>query len=100
MCCNLGGATPLSHAGADQKNLGVCCGWILGEKTQFPNCIGALDGKRIRVKKPPHSGSSYFNYKKYFSVVLLALTDAHLKFFAVDVGAYGSQGDSRMFRES
>ncbi|XP_040214550.1 uncharacterized protein LOC120944863 [Rana temporaria] len=70
------------------------------EKTQFPNCIGALDGKHIRVKKPPHSGSSYFNYKKYFSVVLLALSDAHLKFLFVDVGAYGSQGDGRIFRES
>lgn len=70
------------------------------EKTQFPNCIGALDGKHIRVKKPPHSGSSYFNYKKYFSVVLLALSDAHLKFLFVDVGAYGSQGDARIFRES
>lgn len=70
------------------------------EKTQFPNCIGALDGKHIRVKKPPQSGSAYFNYKKYFSVVLLALADAHLQFIAVDVGAYGSQGDARIFRES
>ncbi|XP_040193133.1 protein ALP1-like [Rana temporaria] len=70
------------------------------EKTQFPNCIGALDGKHIRVRKPPHSGSSYYNYKKYFSVVLLALSDANLKFLLVDVGAYGSQGDARIFRES
>lgn len=70
------------------------------EKTQFPNCIGVLDEKHIRVKKPPHSGSLYFKYKKYFSVVLLAIADAHLKFLAVDVGAHGSQGDAHIFRES
>lgn len=51
------------------------------EKTQFANCIGALDGKHIWDK----SGSLYFNYKKYFSVVFLALDDANLKFIARSV---------------
>ncbi|XP_077334047.1 uncharacterized protein LOC143975480 [Lithobates pipiens] len=67
------------------------------EKTNFTNCIGALDGKHIRLIKPPKSGSRYFNYKKYFSIVLLGLSDANMKFIAVDVGAYGSSGDSRIF---
>lgn len=70
------------------------------DKTNSPNYIGALDGKHIRLKKPPKSGSMYFNYKKHFSIVLLALADAKSKFICVDVGAYGSQGDSRIFRES
>ncbi|KAM4045337.1 uncharacterized protein ACNLHF_009157 [Anomaloglossus baeobatrachus] len=70
------------------------------EKTQFPNCIGAIDGKHIRVKKPPNSGTQYFNYKQYFSVVLLAIADTNYNFVAVDIGAYGRTGDSRIFNNS
>ncbi|XP_069609053.1 uncharacterized protein [Ranitomeya imitator] len=51
----------------------------------FPNCVGAVDGKYVRVLKPPRSGSRFFNYKKYFSVVLMAVADAHYKFVAIDV---------------
>ena len=31
-----------------------------------PNCIGAIDGRHCELKCPAHSGSSYFNYLKYF----------------------------------
>ncbi|KAM4026810.1 uncharacterized protein ACNLHF_006907 [Anomaloglossus baeobatrachus] len=66
----------------------------------FPNCIGAVDGKHVRVQQPPRSGSVFFNYKKYFSVILMAVADAHYQFVAIDVGAYGSTGDSRVLRSS
>lgn len=69
-------------------------------KTNFPNCLGAIDGKHIRCKNPKNSGSLFFNYKKYFSVVLMAVVDANLQFITIDVGAYGKDGDSNVFKNS
>ncbi|XP_069596974.1 uncharacterized protein [Ranitomeya imitator] len=66
----------------------------------FPNCVGAVDGKHIRISKPAGSGSEYYNYKKYFSIVLMAIADANCKFIAVDIGAYGRSNDSQVFNTS
>lgn len=70
------------------------------EKTNFPNCLGALDGKHIRVIKPEDSGSLYYNYKKYFSILHLALCDASYNFLFIDVGAYGKSSDATVFKDS
>ncbi|XP_029341081.1 uncharacterized protein LOC115033030 [Acyrthosiphon pisum] len=67
------------------------------DKTNFPNCLGAIDGKHIRCKGPNNSDSLYFKYKKYFSIVLMAIADANLCFIAIDVGAYGKEGNSNPF---
>lgn len=70
------------------------------EKWNMPNCIGSIDGKHVRIKSPQHSGSLFFNYKNYFSIVLLAIVDANCKFIAIDVGSYGKEGDSSIFKKS
>ncbi|XP_063219239.1 uncharacterized protein LOC134531043 [Bacillus rossius redtenbacheri] len=69
-------------------------------KWNYPNCCGSIDGKHIRIIKPKHSGSLFYNYKDYFSVVLLALVDDNYKFLAIDVGSYGKEGDAGIFAKS
>lgn len=66
----------------------------------YPNCIGAIDGKYVQIVAPPKSGSQFFNYKQTFSVVLLALVDANYKFIAVDIGSYGKNSDGGIFAHS
>lgn len=66
----------------------------------FPHCIGAVDGKHVRIIRPEHSGSMFFNYKTYFSIVILAVADANYCFRYVDIGSYGKHADSTIFQES
>uniref|UniRef100_A0A6P7G3T0 Uncharacterized protein LOC114333878 n=1 Tax=Diabrotica virgifera virgifera TaxID=50390 RepID=A0A6P7G3T0_DIAVI len=69
-------------------------------KWNFPNCIGCIDGKHIRLRCPPMSGSLYWNYKQYYSIVLQGVADAHCRFLYIDVGSYGKQSDGGIFAAS
>ncbi|KAK9700356.1 DDE superfamily endonuclease [Popillia japonica] len=64
------------------------------------HCLGSVDGKHIRIKAPPKSGSAFYNYRQYFSIVSLATADADGLFLTIDVGEYGRNSDGRVFRES
>ncbi|KAK5648232.1 hypothetical protein RI129_003124 [Pyrocoelia pectoralis] len=67
---------------------------------QFPNCIGALDGRHIKFRAPISAGSYYYNYKGDHFIVLLAMADAKYKIIYCNVGANGRTSDGGVFRES
>jgi len=64
------------------------------ERWNFPNCIGSIDRKYIKIKCPPKTGSNFF------SIVLLGTVDTDYKFLIVDIGSYGRYSDSSIFENS
>ena len=66
--------------------------WVkIGDETQrmwqFPNCIGAADGKHIAIIHPRDSGSEFYNYKGFFQLFFLQLltltTNSFLRMWVV-----------------
>ena len=59
-----------------------------------------MDGKHAALQAPAKSESYCFNYKNYFSIVLLALVDADYKFTYIDVGCNGRVPDDGVLKNS
>jgi hypothetical protein len=67
------------------------------DRWNFQHCLGAIDGKHVAIQKPQKTGSLYYNYKGFFSIVMLAIVDYNYKFLWVDVGSNGAASDSQIF---
>ena len=73
---------------------------VFENRWNFPHGAVALNRKHVVIQAPAKSGSLFFNYKKSFSIVLLALCDVSYQFTAVDIGKVGRQSDGGVFANS
>ena len=66
----------------------------------FPNGIGAIDGKRILIQQPFNAGSHYFDYKGNNSIILLAIFGPKYECLWADVGTNGRAPDGGIWQRS
>ena len=66
----------------------------------FPNGIGAIDGKRVIIQQPSNSGSHYFDYKDHNSIILLAVFGPNYECSWADVGTNGRAPDGAIWQKS
>lgn len=69
-------------------------------KWQFPNCIGAIDGKHVVICPPSGCGSFYYNYKGTHSVVLMAIAGPNYECLYADVGTNGRVSDGGVWNKT
>ena len=70
------------------------------ERWQFPNCLGAIDGKHIVMQPPPNAGSHYYNYKHTHSIILLAIAGPDYECLYADIGTNGRISDGGVWNKS
>jgi hypothetical protein len=68
------------------------------KRANFPKCTGAKNGRHMGVIVPADNGSLFYNFKNYFSVVLLGVCDSKYRFTSVDIGSYGKCPDSSILK--
>lgn len=66
----------------------------------FPNVLGMIDGKYIRITKPKQSGTSFYCHKGFFAIVLMAVVGANRRFLYINCGANGVQADSAILKNT
>ena len=66
----------------------------------LPQCAGAVDGTFMHIKKPALHGDSFWCYKNYTAILVLACVDARGLFTYVNAGSPGSCGDAAVFNTS
>lgn len=66
----------------------------------FPHCVGVMDGKHIMMQAPKNSGSDFFNYKGFFSVVLFGIANADYQLQYFNIGSQGRISDGGVFNST
>ena len=67
------------------------------QEWQFPCCFGAVDGSHLPIKCPKggqEAQKEYHNFKKFYSIVLMAIVDYKYRFIWASCGYPGNSHDS------
>ncbi|XP_063620121.1 uncharacterized protein LOC134792749 [Cydia splendana] len=68
-------------------------------KTGISNTIGVIDCTNIKIEKPKNA-RDYCNPKGYYSIILQATVDSHMRFTNIFCGEPGSSNCARVLRKS
>ena len=74
-----------------------------GAEWQFPYTFAAVDGSHLPIKCPNGGAQAmkqYFNFKGFYSIVLMALADAEYRFIWASVGAPGNIHNSTLLQST
>ena len=66
---------------------------IPSSKEEWPHCIAVVDGKQIIRDCPKMTGTYYYNYKGFYSIVVLAVCYSKYCFTLFDLRHYGSNNN-------
>ena len=69
------------------------------QRWNYPQALGAIDGKHVRIVKPNNGGSYFYNYKHTHSIILLAIAGPGYECLYADVGSSGRVNDSGIWNE-
>lgn len=68
-------------------------------KEPSSHTVAVIDKRKYVVLQcPPNSASDYYNYKRSFGIVLLALVDSDYRFIFAVIGTKGRISDGGVFR--
>ena len=79
------------------------CMELFGQEWQFPYAFSAVDGSHLPIKCPNGGAEAmkqYFNFKGFYSIVLMALVDAKYRFIWASAGAPGNTHDSTLLQST
>ncbi|XP_056009306.1 uncharacterized protein LOC125679776 [Ostrea edulis] len=100
-------ALTLRHLASCDSYASQKFGWRVPHNTQSlvvrEVCHAILDeylDEMLTCPITPEDGSLYYNYKGFYSIVLLVLVDAYYKFLWAGLGGMGSASDSQIYNSS
>ncbi|XP_025407904.1 uncharacterized protein LOC112681804 [Sipha flava] len=77
------------------KKLAVTLRYLVtGKSLRSLSFAFPINKKHICIRRPGNLVSLFYNYKDFFSIILLAMVDSNYKLIAVEVGSFGKEEDS------